>query len=73
MKDDIKELESKFISLKKKDVAIEQYSTKFLEYISFVTRRMSDESSKISQFIEGLPWEYQVQVNNATIYMRLFV
>lgn len=34
---------------------------------------MSDESSKISQFIEGLPWEYQVRVNNATIYMRLFV
>lgn len=31
---------------------------------------MSGESSKISQFIEGLPWDYQVQVNNATIYMN---
>lgn len=51
-------------------MTIEQYSTQFLEYISFVTRRMSGESSKISQFIEGLPWDYQVQVNNATIYMN---
>ena len=59
------ELETQFLTLKKGSMTIDEYTNNFTDKIEFALRLVPDELTKIDKYAKGLPWEYVVPVRQA--------
>ena len=59
------ELENQFLTLKKDNMSIDEYTNTFTDKMEFSLRIVPDELAKIDRYAKGLPWEYIVPVHQA--------
>ncbi|KAI3523204.1 hypothetical protein L1887_01262 [Cichorium endivia] len=54
-KEEIRDLERKFLDLKKDKMTITEYNAKFRKLLSFARRLAPNEATKVDQYVVGLP------------------
>ncbi|KAI3514654.1 hypothetical protein L1887_13250 [Cichorium endivia] len=70
-KEEIRDLERKFLDLKKDKMTITEYNAKFRKLLSFARRLAPDEATKVDQYVGGLPWNYRLNFEAATLEVAM--
>ncbi|KAI3780195.1 hypothetical protein L2E82_10166 [Cichorium intybus] len=70
-KEEICDLERKFLDLKKDKMTITEYNTKFRKLLSFSRRLAPDEATKVDQYVGGLPWNYRLNFEATTLEVAM--
>lgn len=58
-------MENQFLTLKKSNMSIDEYTNAFIDKIEFALCIIPDKLATIDMYEKGLPWEYSVLVHKA--------
>ncbi|KAI3738440.1 hypothetical protein L2E82_28472 [Cichorium intybus] len=62
---DLEKLNEDFLSIKKGEMTVDEYTKKFCDMLPFVGESYPSERSRINRYVRGLPWNYELEVKKA--------